>query len=266
MKLQIPSTILLNHVFPLTAVFCEEVFGFGWAPGAGGVVWKVASGDGAPDVEDRSDNAPGGFDHIGTLEQGRVAYHAIVKQTLVAGRDLVAEIVIIIKVHVDRADVDEGARDLCPEMKSDAFVGLDVDDYAICPEAFDAGLTKQDERGFFEFDDDGRIFCRHTLAGTDIDGNVGPSPIVETELEGDKSLGVRVRSDLLLRAIFWNSFAADLAFSVLPADGKMENFLGRERLDRRQDLCLLVADSVRFERHGRLHGGQCQKLKNMVRD
>src|SRR3954462_6233534 len=149
MKHQIRSTVLLHHVFPLTAVFCEKAVRFGWAPGAGGVVWKVARRGGAPDVEDWSDNAPGGFDHIGTLEQGRVADHAIVKQTLVAGRDLVAEIIVVVKVHIDRPDIDERAGNLCTEMEGNAFVRLDVDDDAICPEAFDAGLTKQDERGFF---------------------------------------------------------------------------------------------------------------------
>ena len=48
---------------------------------------------------------PGGFHHIRTLEQRRVAEHAIVQQAFVTGLRRCVEIVGVVEVHVDVADL-----------------------------------------------------------------------------------------------------------------------------------------------------------------
>ena len=46
----------------------------------------------------------------------------------------------------------------------------------------------------------------------------------------------------------------------------VQRVLRRERLDRGEDLRLLVPDGIGFERDGRLHGRQRHKLEKMIRD
>src|SRR6185503_15028649 len=130
--------------FPRAAVTFEELVCFGRAPGARVVIWKITCRDRAPHVEHRSDNAPGGVDHIGTLKERRVADHTIVEQPFVAGSNLLAEVVEIVEVHVDRPDIDDGAGDLRSEVQGYAFVRLYVDDDAICAETLDTGLAEKD--------------------------------------------------------------------------------------------------------------------------
>src|SRR5438128_9328575 len=100
---------------PLAAFPSEQLIGFLRSPTSGRIVGKGRRWLGIPNFLNRRYDTPAGFDLIGALKQRRVAQHAIVQETFVAGGQRVAEIVFIIKVHVDSADAYRGPRNFCAE-------------------------------------------------------------------------------------------------------------------------------------------------------
>src|SRR5438552_191311 len=88
------------EVPPVAPVALKEFFGFLRTPGSSGIVWKISRRKRLPHIEDRTDNAPSGLDHISALEQRLVADHAIVEQALVARGGLCAEVVGVLEIHV----------------------------------------------------------------------------------------------------------------------------------------------------------------------
>ena len=217
-----------------------------------------------PDVDDRLNDAPAGFDHVGALEERRVADHAIAQEALVAGAVFDAEIIAVVEVHVDEAELHHGARNFRAEAERDAFFRLDVNDQAIRFEIFYGGVAEEDEWRAAKLDDDFGGALREALAGAEVEGNAGPAPVVDLEFQRDEGFGVGVGCDVGLAAIAGNMFAVDGAFVVLAADGVGENILGHERLNGVEDFGLFVADFVGVEGDGRLHRGHGEELEEMV--
>src|SRR5207237_4540973 len=95
-------------------------------------------------------------------------------------------------------------------------------------------------RRALEVDRDRRLAAREPLARPDVDGCVGPAPVVDEELGGDERLRHRAWIDSLLLAIAWNLLALDVAAAVLAAD----DVLRPGRTHRVQPCDRLVSDRV----------------------
>ena len=108
------------------------------APRSGSVIREAASRERVPDVDDRLNDAPAGFNHVGALEERRVTSHAIAQEALVAGAVFNAEIIAVVEVHVDEAELHHGAGNFRAEAERDAFFRLDVNDQTIRFEIFHA--------------------------------------------------------------------------------------------------------------------------------
>src|ERR1700687_1923755 len=247
-----------------TAYDLEKSFRLDWAPPTGGIIWESAGAQRVPDVNDRLDHAPAGFNHVRTLEEGGIAGHAIAEQALVTSAVFGAEIGAVVEIHIHEAELHDRAGNFCAEAERDAFVGLDVDDQAIRLQIFNRGVAEENERSATELNDDFGGAPLEALAGAEIERHAGPAPVVNLQLHGDEGFGVGVWRDVGLAAIAhdWNS--VDSAGTVLPANHAGEHVFGTERLDGMQDFGLLVAHFVGVEGDGRLHCGHGEELEEMV--
>src|SRR5262245_21497015 len=99
---------------PCAPIAREQTIG-GGAGAAGGIVGEIVGRSARPGIEEPLYRAPSRLDCVGPLEQGGVAYEAIVDQRLVADRRQRREIVPVGKVHFDAVDFDLGARALGAE-------------------------------------------------------------------------------------------------------------------------------------------------------
>src|SRR6266436_3653918 len=119
------TALVVNIVglLPLSSVLSQQLVSILRSPTASFVVGKIRRRSGIPSGLDRGDNTPGSFDLIGALKQRCISHHAIMQKTLIAGAGRVPKIVFIIKVHVDRANLQDRSRDLGAKAHSDSFVG-----------------------------------------------------------------------------------------------------------------------------------------------
>src|ERR1700719_1890474 len=265
------GNMLVSHVdiffadaTPGAAIASEQFIGFGGAPGAGGVIRKVARGEGMPNVENGLDDAPAGFHHVGALEERGVAGHAIAEQAFVAGAVLGAEIGVVVKVHVDEAETHDRAGHFCAKAERDSFLGLDVNDHAVGFDVFDGGVAEKDEGSAAELDNDFSGAFGEAFAGAEIKGNAGPTPVVHQKLQGDESFGIGLGIDVGFLAIAREVLAVYITGAVLAANRVGEDFLGGERLNGVKDFGLLIADFIGVEGDGRLHGGHGEELEQVV--
>src|SRR5712664_1332581 len=256
--------LLFANGAPGAAFAFEKLVRFHRAPRTGRIVWEAAGGQRMPDVQDGLNYIPAGFDPVGTLEERRVAGHAIAQQALVTGAVLGAEIGAVVEIHVDEAELHDRARNFGAEAERDAFVGLDVNDQAIGLQIFYRRVAKEHERSAAEMHDDFRGAPLEALSGAEIEGHSGPAPVVDLQLHGHERFGIRVRRDVGFAAIAVHGRAIDGAGTVLAAHHAGEHFFGAERLDGVQDFSLFVAHFVGVEGDGRFHGGHGEELEEMV--
>ena len=97
------------------------------------------------------------------------------QKPFVAGAGLLAEIVGILEVHVDRAQAHDWARGLGAEAQRNAFFRLDVEHQLVRRQLFDRRIAEQDERRAAELNHDVRVARRQALAGAEVERNVRPS-------------------------------------------------------------------------------------------
>src|SRR5437870_11646120 len=202
----------------MAPVALEEFFSFLRAPGPSGIVRKISRRKRLPHIEDRTDDAPSGLDHVGALEQRLVADHAIVEQALVARGGLCAEVVGVLEIHVHCAKTHHWTGNFGGELEGDSFLRLDVQHELIGHQIFDGRVAEKNKRRAAELDDYMCVLCWKTLARAQVKRNIGPTPIVDCQLHGTEGLGVCIWRDTALCAIRWNSFRVDDSGSVLPAD------------------------------------------------
>src|SRR5262245_15439982 len=98
----------------------------------------------------------------------------------------------IIEVHVDRPHFYDRPRYLRTEMQRNSFVRLDMDLDPVRPKTFYRSFAKQDERRLLELNNNARPMLSHPLAGTEIERNIGPSPIVNVKLQRGIGFGTRL--------------------------------------------------------------------------
>src|SRR5206468_4200924 len=132
-----------------------------------------------PNVKDRRHDAPSRLDLIRSLEECGVADHAVIQEPLVTCGYFILKVVSVVKVHVDRSDVDYGAGYLGTKVQGDALVRLYMDHQAVGSKPLDPGLTEKHKRSFLEFDDNGRISGRHAFTRSYIKRHVRPAPVVD---------------------------------------------------------------------------------------
>src|SRR5258708_77018 len=249
---------------PGAAFAFEKLVRFHRAPRTGWIVGEAAGGQRMPDVQNGLNYIPAGFDHVGPLEERRVAGHAIAQQALVTGAVLGAEIGAVVEIHVDEAELHDRARNFGAEAERDAFVGLDVNDQAIRLQVFYSGVAKKNERSAAEMNDYFSGAPLEALSGAQVEGHAGPAPVVDLQLHGHERFRVGVPRDVGLAAIAVHGRAIDGAGTVLAANHAGEHVFGAERLDGVQHFGLFVAHFVGVKGDGRLHGGHGEQLEEMV--
>src|SRR5262245_60278562 len=118
------------------------------------VVGEVAWRKRLPNIEDWCGYLPGFLDHVGTVEEHRIADHAVVAQGLIAGAWAVAVEIAVGELHLNRRQADRWSRRLRLELQRDALVRLDVNGEAIRPHLRADLLAQKGQRRAPELHDD----------------------------------------------------------------------------------------------------------------
>ena len=121
-----------------------------------------------PGFDDRVDDRPRMFDLVGAREQRCITLQGVEDERLVGVRRVDAEGRAVLEVHRDRAHVESEARDLRPEAKHDALVGLDADREQVGV-GLVAGRREQPVWHLAELDGDLGRALREPLARPDVD-------------------------------------------------------------------------------------------------
>ena len=171
----------------------------------------------------------------------------------------------VVEIHVHKSELHDGARNLRAKTQRDPLVRLDVNDKLICARIFDRSFTEQHKRRAAEVDRNFGYTLGQPFAGAKIKWHIAPTPVIDFQLQRDKSFRVGVGRDIRLAAIGGKRLPVDHPFAVLAAHHVLQNFLRCRHLNRMQDFGLFVTHRVGFERNRRLHGRQSQELKKMIR-
>ena len=92
---------------------------------------------------------------------------------------LETEISAVVEIHVHEAQLHDRTGNFCSKAKGDAFLGLNMDDEAVGFEVLNGGVAEKDERSAAKLDNDFRSALREAFAGTEIERNASPAPIVD---------------------------------------------------------------------------------------
>src|SRR5260370_14865850 len=128
------------------------------------MVRETAGGQSVPDIQDRLNPIPSGFDHVRALEERGIARHAIAEQPFIPGAVLQSEIGAVIEIHIYEAELHDRAGNLRAEAQRNAFLGLNMDDEAVGFQIFYPGVAEQDEGSPAELDHDLRGALRESLS------------------------------------------------------------------------------------------------------
>src|SRR5438034_609940 len=159
----------------MSAVPFEQKIGLSWPPTAGWILWHVGAPGGAPDVKNGIDQRPGGFDAVATIKKRGIAAHTIVQESRVGAARDISKTLAIAEFHGHIADAHFRPRALCAKGNGNAFVRLDIQDEAV---GFNVFFAENDVRGAAELDLDLRAAFGKALAGSKIERNAGPAPVV----------------------------------------------------------------------------------------
>jgi hypothetical protein len=95
--------------------------------------------------------------------------------------------------------------------------------------------AEEDAGGGFEVDADFGALLGHAFAGTEVEGDAFPAPVVDEEFDGGEGFGLGIGGDAFFLAIAVGVLAVDLGGLVLAADGAAGDFVGGEGLDGAED-------------------------------
>ena len=130
----------------------------------------------------------------------------------------------------------------------------------------DRRVAEEHERRALELDRDLGDALGQALAGAQVEGHVGPAPVVDQQLQRDERLG---RSSRGRRAAPRGRPARARRQTPPRRTGRApcasSTSSGSDRLDGVEHLRLLVAHGVGVERDGRLHRRQRDELEDVVR-
>src|SRR6266850_5699809 len=181
------NQLLQLRVVPLSAVAFEQYIGFPRPPAAGRILWHSGAPGCAPDVQNGIHKGPRRFHAVAAIEKRSVAADAIVEERGVGAACRAAKSLAIAEVHGDVTDAHLGSRTFSAERNGDTFIGLNVQDQTI---GFNLALAEDDVRRTTELDHDFRKALGEALAGSKIERNAGPTPVVNQQFGGNKGLGL----------------------------------------------------------------------------
>src|SRR5712664_3772030 len=209
------SQMLRLRVVPLSIVALEQYIGFPRAPATGRILRHGGGFGCAPDIEDRVDERPGGLDAVAAVEERGVAAHTIVEQRRVGTTCHAAKSFAITEVHRNVANAHLSSRPSRAERNGDAFIGLNVQ---YQPVGFHLAFAENDVRRAPELDHDFRGALGKALAGSKIERNTGPSPIVDQQFGGNKGLGPGAGVDIGLLPVAGDGPVAYFSWRILAAN------------------------------------------------
>src|SRR5262245_54593543 len=94
------------------------------------------------------------------------------------------------------------------------------------------------------------------FARSQIEGNICEAPIVDVQLQSDKSFGARIACDMRFLAVARHRFPTDGTASILAANGDLADIRWRDGTNGFEKLHLLIANGVGIERCGRFHANE----------
>src|SRR5436309_11065802 len=107
--------LILRRLQPVAPIALDQLVGRARSPRAGLVVRKIARRMGLPRLQDRRGDLPGGVDHVGAMEEGRIADHTVIDQRLVAGAGTIPLQVAVSEHHFHLSRADSRAWTLGPD-------------------------------------------------------------------------------------------------------------------------------------------------------
>ena len=254
-----------SAVVPLPVAPLQQRLRLFRPPAAGVIVWEVAGRQRLPHVEDRLDDRPAGLDHVGPLEQRRVPGHAVVEQPLVPGAGLASRNNRRNRTTCRRCPAaDCGPGTFAPKLSAMPSSGWMCSTSRL-GSSCSTGVSRKSMNG-------GRLnwmaivvsrFGRH-LPVRQVDRHVGPTPVVDEQLQRNECLGDRLRVDVRFLPISGCAFPSIVPGPYCPRTVRRNTSSGVIRLHRAQDLRLLVADRIGPERARRLHRRQRDQLKEVI--
>ena len=158
------------------------------------------------------------------------------------------------------------AGDLRAELQRDALVGLEREHELVGFDPEGAILGEGEVGDGLQRDRDLGDLAREALAGAQVEGDAGPAPVVDFQAQRRKRLRGRALAHAVLFEISRDVLAAGVPGGVLRARGDLGDLVGLGRMDRVQDLDLLVADFLGGEAHRGLHCDVAEQLEHVVLD
>src|SRR5712691_1301259 len=250
-------------VAPMPAVAFEEQIGFPRSPTPRSILRHRGGPGRAPHIEDGVHKRPGCLDAVAAIEQRRIAAQTIVYERRISAARGLAETFAIAEIHGDVPDAHFRSRPLGSKGHCDPFIGLDVKYDAV---GFNFALAKNDVRRAPELDYDLRGALGQTFAGSQVERNTRPAPVVDQQPAGDKGLRLGSWIYAWFLPVAGNRLVPEFPRRVLPANHRLRHHFQIERADGLQHLQFFVAHRVGIKRGGRFHGDQRSELQDVALD
>src|SRR6476620_2305614 len=132
--------------------------------------------------------------------------------------------------------------------------------------SLDVCVAEKSKRRLVETDCYLRYPPVQVFAGTQVERDTGPTPVIYLQLAADIGLGIRIRSYIRLLTIPSDGLAQDVAGIVLAAHCVLERLRRIEWTYGLNHFRLFRANRIGIEGDRRLHRGHCQKLKYVIWD
>ena len=185
------------------------------------------------------------------------------QEPLVGLGRLAPEHLAVLEVELDDTELEVGSRDLGGQREREALVRLDADEQHVRLDP--VGLAPEDHVGRpAKVDRDLAGSFGQALGGAQVERHRRPSPVVDQELERHVRFRAGVRRHAFLVAVRDDRTALHEAGSILRADRRVVDLPEIDRMDRGQDLVLLVVDRRGVERHWRLHRDEAEELEQVI--
>src|SRR5205807_714715 len=132
--------------------------------------------------------------------------------------------------------------------------------------SLDACVPEKSKRRLVETDCYLRYPPLQVFAGTQVERDTSPTPVIYLQLAGDVGLGIRIRSYVRLLAIRPDGLAQDGAGIVLAAHCVLERLRRIEWTYRLNHFRLFRPNRIGIEGDRRLYRRHCQELKYVIWD
>ena len=195
----------------------------------------------------RSSKCCARFDRIAPHEERGVAGHDVQEEAFVGFGRGGPECRAVVKVHLDRIDVDAGAGHFRADAEREPLIRLNPDRKDVRIQRAGPIGVEQNGRDLFEMDGDLARPFRQSLSCAEKEGNAGPPPVVDGNLDRNVRLGPRLGGHAGFLAIPGHGFAHVEPGDVLRANDAAVDLLADNGSKGPQHFELLVTDHVGVE-------------------